>query len=375
MDTFSAHEATRKRRRWGCTCGCLVFLVLIIFGVGYGFYRGLKTVPETSVDHWMEPSTNGILLVRANTGDEGVGAVVKANLKRLEEEQKKDLPENEQKALAASFTVVRHFLSGLFIHKDVPTYMAFDAAARNENYLTVIQLKNLMSWLLLKLVFGASETAPAEMRDGAEIRKIEKEGSTSPTIVALTRRYILVGNDRARVDRALAASRSKQPPAQANPRFQQQVDDLDFDTPAEGEDITGLLTNDSGRLAVLLDRLGEKYGLAGLRQNVEQLLAAQKISLADINGVRQNVDILSENTARISLTFLCRTQDVAKKVNDVLLALLAKLRESDKSKAIQRGDIKTQGSAATLTIELTGLKPVLGNLIPTTLFHDKPTTK
>ena len=38
-DTFTTHEATKRKRRWGCTCGCLIFLLVLFFGaVGMMYY-------------------------------------------------------------------------------------------------------------------------------------------------------------------------------------------------------------------------------------------------------------------------------------------------------------------------------------------------
>src|SRR5690606_10186270 len=108
---FPAHESTRKRRRWGCTCGCVILLIFMAIGGTMLFYLGLKPHEEFPRFALIDGNVDGFGVVRLKEEDKGVSEFTNYLFRRLEKSKKDTTDANEAKAIAVLLKLSKNFLT------------------------------------------------------------------------------------------------------------------------------------------------------------------------------------------------------------------------------------------------------------------------
>lgn len=381
--TFAVHESTRKRRRWGCTCGCLVFVIGLLFGtVGLSVYLFQRNRPAP-MDRWMTPSTSAFVDVRLNTADPGMGELFRHTLTSLAEVGA-DRTASSPEAAQARVARVAQFGKALtwLLQPDVFVYMQRNAQGDGEDVLAVAQLRYVASWVMARVMLNAMTGGVAE-RDGAtEVFQLRGDNRQPVAHFALTRQALMLSNSGLLVREA--GKVAKDPPAdtRGSEALQRYIDELSLLQPPDGEDVAALLANEFNRLGDFLDWLEDQSGAPGLKGRIVDALGQAKITLGDVQAVKVSTNVLTADRAKVSISFYCLQSDTARRLTEVLRAVVTQITLADAADGGQAGvsvksDVKQQGSAAVLMLELGGLKGWLGATIgvrPSTASLESTTT-
>ncbi|MEI7633761.1 MAG: hypothetical protein WCK47_05720 [bacterium] len=357
-------EATRKRRRWGCACGCLFIFAGLIFASAALFYFLLRPFPPESRGRWMDVSADGFGVVRLNTDNEGAAALLNMAIRRLEQQQQ-TLPTSGSAAMAAGTGLLRHF-AGNFIHPEILLFFQHDAASGEEKFFTVVQMRNYIASVISEMLLRASGQSPAEKTGPFLVfanpgLRDDKGGG-----IAVSRQSLIASADmsvlRQAINRDLKQQRGDTPDA-----LDLYLGDLDAGMAQRTEDLTIILLNSENRLEALLRRFERATGQNGLTDQVIALLAAQKLNLSTVAAMRVSAALTSADKAKLDIIFYCRQPAAARAVADILKTVGAQFaRALEPQKITARTDARTRGSDATLSAEFTGLKPWFQSLIGAT---------
>jgi hypothetical protein len=356
-NTFSPQETTRKRRRWGCTCGCLIFFLgLTLGGLALIFYA-FRPYPIAPKEQWMTAANDGFGILRLNSDDPGVQEFVSYYVRQIEARQKAKLSEADGKAMSAGMSVIRQFIEG-FLHRDVFVYFTYDPANEGENVLAVVQFRHLASWLLLKMLMGTSDLQPIQRMDGAELFARPKDTVSSQPLFGFSRRYLALSSDSEALRTAMKPPKNIEKEGGSAQQLTEYLADLNVETPEAGEDFSAVFMNTEGRLRAGLQRLEREAGSSGLAERMLNVLTDHKLSLNNIGALRISGDIASADKVKFSFSLYCRQPEMAKKFVDVLRAVTVPqiLRQSENSPITRKADAKQQGSQAILAIEISGIK-------------------
>ena len=371
--TFLQHEATRKRRRWGCACGCAIVLLVLIFGTVGLFIYLLRPYVERPRDQWLDRSTVAYGWVRLNPDDAGVAAVLRRSLRAINEWLASQTPDKPPPPQTVTDDAAR-MISSFLIYQNVHIYVSRDDRSGTTSAFMVAQLRNGFAHTLTRMFFrsvasgadspgGPTGLAVQRARGMIMISAARPSGEPSLTLASAAR-TILIGTDPDGVARAVAASLADKPGGRVSDRLQAQLDLLDTDKPPPGEDVTVVVSNDTGAFGALLEALARWLEQPALLNEVDRLLAGQKLSMADITAARVGMDLTSADTARLEFALYCSTAEVSKKVAVILREVAARVlpAPADDAPIKMKTDVKQRGSAAVLVIDLSGIERTLGGL-------------
>jgi len=365
VDAFPAFETTRKRRRWGCTCGCLFLFIVLLCGGLLGTYYTLRSnrpVPRVAM---MDPTVNGFGILRLDMSDPGTGDIVKFIFRRVEQKQTAGKPESDAKVISGFMKILRHLLSTL-VQPEVPLYFSYDPASGKESIVGVLPLKNKLSREMVEQLLEEKAGAPMAGANGVDQYGLKAEGEeTTSTILALGPSALLYANDTEMLSRALVYRRQPAREGQPAERLQQYLDELALDQPPEGEDGTIVLINEEGRLTRLLETLEQRIGVSGLVERLEGGLAAQRTSLADVLAMKCTLDLQALDKAGGDLTLYFRQSDTVNRFATVLKQALPQITgKRQGSDVALHADMRTRGTAIVISWTLTGLKGWLEGVFP-----------
>src|SRR5262245_23366918 len=140
-DSLPTHESTRKRRRWGCTCGCLFVLIILLMGGMLGTYFLIRQTRPAPRFAFLNSQTSGYGVMRINSADPGVSDFVNFTAKRMEEIQTAGLTEGDASIMRGLIKTGRTFATSL-IRPECPIYVTFDTAAQDERIILEVPLRN-----------------------------------------------------------------------------------------------------------------------------------------------------------------------------------------------------------------------------------------
>lgn len=361
--TFPAHETTRKRRRWGCTCGCLVFLVGILAAIIAASYYALRPTPSQSRERWMSVSNDGFGILRLDPEDPGVGGIMRFFTQQLEKQGGAKLPEEQRKALSAGLSLLRQF-SSYFVQSDVYLYFSYVPTAQaGENWVGVVQLRRLLTYLAAKSLLDQERRPKAEYWGGAQLFRLQGEGETTRALIALSREALVMSNDAQSLREALEQPQKPSPTAEQRmqrERLNEYIETFNLEKPETGEDLSAVLLNDRNQLEGYLDWVERSLGMQGLRERLERLFASQKAKLSDIQALRIGVDVASADKAKFQFGFACRQPEIARKLVPVMREVVTQALSATKNSMIKRdANVRLEGSLVILTVEMSGLKVLL----------------
>ena len=139
-------------------------------------------------EQWLAPTAQGFAVVRVDPEDTGLWDMLTLSLNRIEQEQKSKAAEDQQKTISAVLTLVKTLLSQ-FVHPAVYTYTFYTPGQQPNRYVTVVQLRNLGTWFILKMVLNSNVSEPVERIKDAELYTVgQGDANASGTVLALANR-------------------------------------------------------------------------------------------------------------------------------------------------------------------------------------------
>jgi hypothetical protein len=373
-ESFLQHEATRKRRRWGCACGCAIVLLVLIFGTVGLFIYLLRPYAERPRDLWLDRSVVAYGLVRLNPDDAGVAAVLTRSIRALNEWIASQSPDKPPPPQTVTADAVRMF-STVLVHQNVHLFVNRDDRSGTTSAVLVAQLRNGFASTITRLFFrsvASGADAPAgqktllveRSRGMIVLSAMRPTGEPAAPAMAYAARAVILGSDGEGVRRAAAAALADKPGGRVSDRLQAQLDLLDTDRPPPGEDVTVVVSNDTGAFDDLLKWLAKWLEQPDLPTEVERLMSGQGLSLADITAARVGLDLASADAMRIELALYCSTAEISKKVALILREMAARVMPAPQtdSPIKTKTDVKQRGSAAVLVLDLSGIERTLGGL-------------
>lgn len=355
--SFSAHEATRKRRKWGCACGCLMFIVALFvgaFGLMYYLTRSNKALDPES---FLPAKADGFVILRLRPQDEGLWGLLSFNLKRLEKAITPGLPENEQKTVTQALNAAPQLLSRL-LQPAVYFYFTYNQEVQHDSIVSVVQLKNLLAWGLFSALAGPSKNPAYDQVDRTSLyHAVPSESETSAPVYGLSRSAFMFGSNE---DCVRAVLQPREPGAQATQsmlRVQDYVQQTHIDGEASEPDMAGIFVNENHHFRHLLDKVAVVKGLEGLADQVEPLLRSNRLELVDILAVSFKADVVTADKANIDIVVSTRQLEGARRLGEVVKILTSRaIEQANVQKYFKVQSIKPQGTNVTLSIEVTGLK-------------------
>ncbi|MCX7718230.1 MAG: hypothetical protein N2111_07495 [Candidatus Sumerlaeaceae bacterium] len=348
-------------------------MLVLIFGTVGLFIYLLRPYAERPRDQWLDRSTVAYGLVRLNPDDAGVAAVLRRSIRAINDwlaSQTPDKPPPPQTITDDAVRMIPTFL----IHQNVHFFVNRDDRTGTTSAVMVAQLRNGFAHTMTRMFFrsvasgadspgGQSGLAVQRSRGVILISAARPAGEHALTLASAAR-AVLIGTDPEGVRRAVEASLANKPGSGVSDRLRAQLDLLDTDKPPPGEDLTVVVSNESGACGALMDALAKWLEQPDLPGEVDRLLNAQKLSMADITAARIGIDLASADTGRLEFALYCSTADVSKKVAIILREVAAQVlpAPADDAPIKTKTDVKQRGSAAILVIDLSGIERMLGGL-------------
>ena len=373
VDAFPAHESTRKRRRWGCTCGCVAVLIVLAIGGTVLLYSLLRPTPIFPKPVMFDAAINGFGVLRIDSTDEGEADLIKFVFHRAERAQLAGLSESDAKLMSTLLKIARQFISTL-VQTESPVYLSYDSDTQRESVVSVIPLRNKLSYLLLKKFLTSHVSQPQDHKGDSDIYPLEKlTGSTTTSVMAVSQAEFVYSDDLAMLNRSLDYRPNTSRNAEPDAKLQERMDELSLDKPPAGEDLVLLFANEPGRLENLFRKSEAAIGLPGVTKGLQAALAGQKLSLNDILAMKFSGDLVSADRAKIELTFYFRQPDHSAKFAAAAKQVLPAISGKHEGTPFEfRQDVRTRGTPVVISIDMTGIRKWLESIMPAPEEPQKP---
>lgn len=361
---FPAHESTRKRRRWGCTCGCVMLLIVLIIVGGLVSWLGLKpheTFPRYAL---MDGEVDGFGVLRVNSDDDGTSAFMHHIFNRMIQASKAD-PGNATKAKAVSvITKYSKNLLSQFFQEESMIYATYNPVTADENIVFSAPLENRMSWWALRQFLQSNlGLKSSDKENGADIYPLGK-GET-PKLLALNTDELMITDSRPLLDKSLKYAKDSNRAAIPSEKLQYFIDELSLDEPPEGQDMAFALVNEESRITNLIFSFEEIIGITGISDRVAASLANEQLTFGDITGMKITADLASADQLNAELTMYCPNSDTASRLTKVFTTALPALTGENSIRGFKlEGDATARGVTAVVALEITGLEAWIDGLIP-----------
>ncbi len=364
---FPAHESTRKRRRWGCTCGCVMLLVVLIIAGGLLSYVGLRPHADYSRYALMDGEVDGFGVLRINAEDEGVNAFSNFFLNRLETAYRSN-PEDATKAKTldainkVSKNVMAHFFQG-----ESMIYATYNPVTADENILISVPLENRMASLPLRVFLQEVAGLQPSGSEGAgrlyPLGTGESNGTTH--VLALTPSEMMISDDEPLLRKSVGYARESNRVAVPADNLQWFIDQLSLDNPPEGEDLAFALVNEESRIINLILTFEDVVGITGIADRIGSALATADLSLSDLSGLKLTADLSSADELKGQLTLYCPDATMATRLAQVFTASLPHITGNTSRHGFTlEATAAARGRTTVINMQLTGLKAWVEGLVP-----------
>jgi hypothetical protein len=363
---FPAHESTRKRRRWGCTCGCVMLLILLIIIGGGIAYMGFKPHEEFPRYALMDGEVDGFGVFRMNPDDQGEQELSAFVLKRLQTASKAN-PGNaaQAKALSTLSKFSKNLLAQIFQTESM-IYATYNPVTADENIIISAPLQNRFSWGVLREFLQNKLGLHPVGSDGiAQLYPLGRKDAKTTRMLSLDPDEVMISDSEPLLRKGLGYARDPNRNAIPSEKLQYFIDELALDQPPEGEDLAFALVNEESRITNLIFAFEELVGITGVSDRVAGALSAQKLTFADISGMKITGDLASADQLNVQLTMYCPNSDTATRLSKVFESALPQITGNHSTHGFKlEGKAVGRGVTVVVSIELTGLKAWIERLIP-----------
>lgn len=364
---FPAHESTRKRRRWGCTCGCVVILIILALGSIGVSYFGLKSNPPFTRYAMMDNSVDGFGVLRLNAEDQGVSEFTNFVAKRLEKSQKQASDPSRAKAIGLLTKIFKNVLTKLF-QAETMIYTNYHPETADENVLAAIPLNNLFSRGIIETYIQSNVAPKPDTTHGpAAVYSMAAPANSSSTgtLISIDNNKLVVSDNQALLFKSLDYAADANHNVQPAPDLDRLINELNLDEPTPGEDLSVALVNEESRITNMISVFEQWIGLSGLSDRVGAALASQKLTFADITGMKLTADLASADLLKGELTLYCPQRETATRLAKVLQdALPSVTGKNERTPFELKGTASAREALVVVSLELSGLKAWIEKLIP-----------
>jgi hypothetical protein len=252
------------------------------------------------------------------------------------------------------------------VQTDCPVYLSYNTDAQQESVLTVLPLRNKMSFILMRKFLTSHVSQPQDHKGDSDIyplAKITKDSSTS--VMAVSPKEFVYSDDLQLLNRSLDYRAEPNRTVEAPERLAERMDELSLDKPPAGEDFALLFVSEVGRLDHLLRQCESAMGVAGVVPKLQEALAAQKVSFNDVLAWKVSGDLVSADRVKLETTFYFRSADVSGKFAAAVKLVLPALSGKHEGSPFEfRQDVRTRGIPVVVTLDISGLRKYFETIIP-----------
>ncbi len=366
---FPAHESTRKRRRWGCTCGCVMILIVLIIAGAVFSYFGLKPHEEVPRYEMMDAEIDGFGVLRINPEDAGASEFTKFFVKRYEQSTTADsgaeADSGKAKVIGVLVKYSKNILSQL-IQPEILIYSKYNPATADESILIAAPLKNRVAGGVIRQFVRENIAAEPISRAGlAEIYPLYTSDTGTSTLLSLDTNQIVISDNQQLMSKAVGYVREEGRSASPSDDLQWFIDQLALDEPPAGEDLAVAMVNEESRITNMIFVFEDFIGISGISEQVAGALASQKLSFSDISGMKLTADLVSADSVTGQLTMYCPTTETAIKLAKVFTDALPAITTDDPESTFRlKGTSAARGRTVVVDLELNGLKTWIEKLYP-----------
>lgn len=355
----SVEETTHRQRRWGCTCGCLAFLVALIVGSLAIAYYALRPYPLVRPDRWLTSRTVGFGLARFSSADSGTSDLVNYFAKQIQEKLGRDLQPREQQALHSAITLARQSTDWIIYPT---TYVFLERPADNETKLrfaVVGQFRHFFGYLLFRMGVQSLGLRP-ESQTATELlfRFGGKERETA-TVLVLTHTRFVVSNN---IATAESFSRSEKSAGTPSERFMTYYGELNTDKPRAEEDFLFALVNENNAVGAFLEHILTSWKQQQAWERIQDTFAKHNVAFADIQGIVVSLDIVSSDRLKCVAKFFVEQPAVLKRLSDASKVLEGLTLPGTTSASGLAAKIETRPARnyVEVSLDFSGLRNLIG---------------
>lgn len=309
----SVEETTHRQRRWGCTCGCLAFLVALVVGSLAIAYFALRPYPLVRADRWLTGNTVGFGLARLSSVDAGTSDLVNYFAKRIQEKLGRDLQPREQQALHSAITLARQSTDWIIYPS---TYVYLQRPTNNEtkpHFAVVGQFRHFFGYLLFRMGIQSLGLTPESQTPTDLTFHFGGKEKENGVVLVLTHTRFVVSND---VATAESFSRSERAAGTPSERFMTYYGELNTDKPRPEEDFSFAVVNENNAVGAFLEHALMSWKQQQAWERIQDTLAKHNVTLADVQGVVVSLDIVSSDRSKCVVRFFVEQPAVLKRLSD-----------------------------------------------------------
>ena len=364
---FPSHESTRKRRRWGCTCGCVILLLVLAVFSSVFFYLSMKSHDPVQRYAMMDENIDGFGVLRLHPEDQGLSELTTFLFRRVEKHQANTNDPMQAKIIGLVRKVSSNFLSKM-IQPEIMIYSDYNPTTADENYMVDVPLRSNFAWMALRKFIVSNMPKGPETTEGVRdffTLPMPIESNSTSTLMVLDPKTVAFSDNEAMLrrsfDYAAQAGRAGTPSA----ALQNFIDQLDLDDPITGEDLAIAFVNEESRITNLINVFEDFLGITGLSDQIAAALNAQQLTFNDISGLKLTADLTSADLLKSDLTLYCASQATAQRLAKVFQAALPELTEpAADSPLVFKGTVAARDVTVVVNLELSGIKAWIEKLLP-----------
>jgi hypothetical protein len=345
-----------------------MILILAVIAGAVLFYLGLKPHQEFSRYAMMDGNVDGFGVLRMNPDDQGVSEFTNYLFNRMKKSKKESADAGQAKTLSILLKLSKNFLTQ-FLQPESMIYANYNPATADESVVMSIPLKNRVAWLAMKqYVHSNIAKEPVTTEGPAELYPLTSAASGSTgTLLSLHPNDIVISDNQALLLKSLGYAADPQHGGTPSPDLQKFIDELGLDEPVPGEDLAVALINEESRITNLIHVFEEFIGISGLSERVAEALAAQKLTFADISGIKLTADLASADQLNGEMTLYCASPDRATRLAKVFETALPHVTGADNGSLFKlKGTAVGRGVTVVVNLELSGLKAWVNSILPVT---------
>lgn len=366
---FPAHESTRKRRRWGCTCGCVMILIILIIAGAVFSYFGLKPHEEVPRYTMMDAEMDGFGVLRINPDDAGASEFMKFFVSQYEKSMNPqtaaDADSGKAKVVGVLVKYSKNILSQL-VQPEILLYSRYSPTTADESILIAAPLKNRVAGGVIRQFVRENIAAePVNQVGLAEIYPLYTSETGTSTVLALDTNEMVISDNQQLLTKALGYAREVGRSATPSEDLQWFIDQLALDEPPVGEDLAVAMVNEESRITNMIFVFEDFVGVSGLSERVAAALAAQKLTFSDISGMKLTADLVSADVVKGQLTMYSPNTETATRLATVFTEALPRVTTDDPEATFNlKGTATARGVTVVIDLELSGLRSWIQKLFP-----------
>jgi len=358
----SVEENTHRQRRWGCTCGCLSFLLALTLTTLAFTYFALKPYPLASPARWLRPQTRGFGVLRLSTADTGFADLFSFLANQVEEKVGKTLNENERRALRSAMLLARQSPDWIF-YPPIYVYIENEEKSSELKFVLIGQFRHFFGYLLCRSFIQSLEIRPTQENAYLSLYRFGAKKDKETIDLALAPQNLLVSNSEALI-KFVAGQEDKTSPMSPSERFMTYYGELHTDRPEPGEDLAFILTNENNIISSFFETLFASLQQKQVWERIRETLAKHSVDPADFLALKVSCDLKSSDHVVCTSTFYFERPDALQRFADAakLLEGLGVTPQAKQAGIAIKIESRKGRDSVTITVDVTGLRRIISEI-------------